>query len=368
MSYFTGAKSCLGQLYHRSFSSGVRWVPGSAAALLFEGSEALGLTVSTSSAQFSLSLYQSQHLFSPWNVLGCFWCLGTALFTVCTSSNSYRSSCISAAPVGWSFLASCMFFLQGKSWSGVWLKENVWLQSRDQHQLFYISRSSCEWRKCYLSAMEQGRKKQVLELGSEANRPRLHPAGCAVSQHPWSSLSVRLQRLLTAVFWRRLLLPCKKEWLSGACIAFVIIQRLLLVFLLGAWYICSTDLVGISRATVSSSLWILRHKNPAKIEKCVFMFKVANSIHLPRMENTLDANCWFECGVSIFNAQKMSPVLPSFLPMRCRAMCSLAHLPGVHCVWFYQGESQGILLNADPELSKLIFSGFVKKLGCFLTA
>lgn len=264
MSYFTGAKSCLGQLCHRSFSSGVRWVPVSAAALLFEGSETLGLTISTSSAQPSLSLYQSQHVTVECS--GLILVLGNSSVYWLYIQHSHRSSHISAAPVGWSFLSSCMFFLHEKSWSGVWLKGNVWLQSRDQHQLFYISRSSCEWRKCYLSAMEQGRKQQVLELSSEANRPRLHPAGCAVSQHPWSSLSVQLQRLLTAVFWRQLLLPCKKEWLSGACIAFVNIQRLLLVFLLGAWYICSTDLVGISLATISSSLWILRHKNPAKIQ------------------------------------------------------------------------------------------------------
>lgn len=116
----------------------------------------------------------------------------------------------------------------------------------------------------------------MLELGSEANGLRLHPAGCAVSQYPWSSLSVHLKRLLTAVFWMQLLLPCKKELLSGAYTAFVNIQRLLLVFSLGVWYICSADLMEIFLATISSSLWILRNKNAAKKMKlCVFVFEVA---------------------------------------------------------------------------------------------
>lgn len=42
-----------------------------------------------------------------------------------------------------------------------------------------------------------------------------------------------------------------KTWLSGACTAFVNIQRLLLVFLLSAWYICPTDLMEIFLAPIS---------------------------------------------------------------------------------------------------------------------
>jgi len=56
----------------------------------------------------------------------------------------------------------------------------------------------------------RGKKKQVLELDSEANRFGLLPAGCAVSQHPWT-LSIHLKQLCTAVFGMRWLLPCKKE-------------------------------------------------------------------------------------------------------------------------------------------------------------
>lgn len=44
----------------------------------------------------------------------------------------------------------------------------------------------------------------------------------------------------------------------------------------------------------------------------------------------------------ILNAQKTSPIPPSSLPMCCCAMCFLAYLLWVHCVWFYQGESRGI--------------------------
>lgn len=116
----------------------------------------------------------------------------------------------------------------------------------------------------------------MLELGSEANGLRLHPAGCAVSQHPWSSLSIHLKWPLTAVFWMQLLLPCKKELLSGAYIAFGNIQWLLLVFSLGVWYVCSADLMGIFLATTSSSLWILRNKKCCKKMKLrVFVFEVA---------------------------------------------------------------------------------------------
>lgn len=157
-----------------------------------------------------------------------------------------------------------------------------------------ISISSYEWRKLMLSFCHGRRKeKQVLELSSEANRFRLRAAGCAVSQRPWSSLSIHLKQLLTAVFWMWLLFPCKKEWFSGAYIAFVNIQKLLVVFLLGACYIHSTDVMEIFTATISSSLWVLKHKNAAKIELCVFMFEVVNSIPLHRMENALDINCWF---------------------------------------------------------------------------
>lgn len=60
MSYFTGAKSCHGQLYPRNGSLGVRCVPvASTASVLLEGSEALWLRASSSSAQPLLSLHPS---------------------------------------------------------------------------------------------------------------------------------------------------------------------------------------------------------------------------------------------------------------------------------------------------------------------
>lgn len=128
----------------------------------------------------------------------------------------------------------CMASIQGLASVDLHLSELLWMEK----MLSF----------CY----ERGKKKQVPELSSEANRFRLHPAGCAVSQHPWSSSSIHLKRLLTAVFWMRLLLPCKKEWLFSAYIAFVNIQRLLLVFSLSGWYICSTDLMENFLATISS--------------------------------------------------------------------------------------------------------------------
>lgn len=60
----------------------------------------------------------------------------------------------------------------------------------------------------YGRGREKNNKRQGLALWAEANRFRLHPAGCAVSQHPWGSLSIHLRRLLTAVFCMRLLLLC----------------------------------------------------------------------------------------------------------------------------------------------------------------
>lgn len=98
VSYFTGAKSCHGQLYPRNDGLGVRCVPVvSAASVLLEGPEALWLRARSSSAQPLLSLHPSasQH--------GIFWCLGIAQFTVCcTSSNSH---CSSSHLSGQSFLA-----------------------------------------------------------------------------------------------------------------------------------------------------------------------------------------------------------------------------------------------------------------------
>lgn len=71
MSYFTGAKSCHGQLYPRNSNLGGRCVPiVSTASMLLEDSEALGLRASSSSAQPLLSLNLTMEYYGLLLVLG----------------------------------------------------------------------------------------------------------------------------------------------------------------------------------------------------------------------------------------------------------------------------------------------------------
>lgn len=127
----------------------------------------------------------------------------------------------------------------------------MWLQSRDYHQLIYISRSSCEWRKCYLSVMEGGRKTKCSSLALK----------------PTDSGSILLAVLFPSI--RGALCPSISNGCSQLCFGCDRCSHVK-----RDDYLAPTLPLSTSEgcywwsylAAISSSLWILRHKNATKIE------------------------------------------------------------------------------------------------------
>lgn len=175
----------------------------------------------------------------------------------------------------------------------MWLKWNVWLQSRDSHQLIYISQSSCEWRKCYLSVTGEGRKSECWSL---ALKPR--DSGCVLLAVLFPSIRGALCPSISS--------GCSQLCFGCDCCSHVkrndyVAPTLPLSTSKGCYW-SSYSVPGTSVLQIWwKSFWqlflhpcgYLSSKILQKLKLCVFIFQVANSMHLPRVENTLGTNCWF---------------------------------------------------------------------------
>lgn len=127
----------------------------------------------------------------------------------------------------------------------MWLKRNTWLRSRDQHQWIYISQSSREGGKCYLSGTEGGgKKKQALGLSPLGRSQQIQVASCwlccfptsvglFVHPSPTAAHSCVLHAIAAPVCFFYLFRKKKKKKCDYLALtfAFVNIQRLLLVIL-----------------------------------------------------------------------------------------------------------------------------------------